>query len=50
LIHQAVGDSFWSLPGGRVDMGESSVQTIVREMREELSVLAQVGHCWRRLR
>jgi len=43
LIHQEVGDSFWSLPGGRVDMGESSVQTIVREMREELLATAQVG-------
>jgi 8-oxo-dGTP pyrophosphatase MutT (NUDIX family) len=43
LIHQAVGDTVWSLPGGRVDMGESSMQTIVREMREELLVTAQVG-------
>jgi len=43
LIHQAVGDRVWSLPGGRVDMGESSVQTIIREMREELLVTAQVG-------
>lgn len=43
LIHQAVGDIFWSLPGGRIDMGESSAQTIMREMREELLVTAQVG-------
>ena len=43
LVHQAVGDTFWSLPGGRVDLGESSVATIVREMREELLVTAQVG-------
>ena len=42
LIHQAVGDAFWSLPGGRVDFGESSAQTIVREMGEELLVTAQV--------
>ena len=43
LVHQAVGDTFWSLPGGRVDLGESSATTIVREMREELLVTAQVG-------
>ncbi len=43
LVHQAVGDTFWSLPGGRVDLGESSMQTIVREMGEELLVTAQVG-------
>lgn len=43
LVHQAVGDTFWSLPGGRVDLGEASATTIVREMREELLVTAQVG-------
>jgi 8-oxo-dGTP pyrophosphatase MutT (NUDIX family) len=43
LVHQAVGDTFWSLPGGRVDLGEASATTIVREMREELQVTAQVG-------
>jgi 8-oxo-dGTP pyrophosphatase MutT (NUDIX family) len=28
LIHQAGGDVFWSLPGGRVDLGESNMQMI----------------------
>ena len=36
LIHQAVGDTVWSLPGGRVEMGESSAPALVREMAEEL--------------
>lgn len=43
LVHQAVGDTFWSLPGGRVDLGESSALALVREMREELLVTAHVG-------
>lgn len=40
LIHQAVGDRVWSLPGGRVEMGEASVTTLVREMDEELHTTA----------
>lgn len=36
LIHQAVGDTMWSLPGGRVEMGETSETALVREMDEEL--------------
>jgi len=36
LIHQAVGDTVWSLPGGRVEMGEASATTLIREMAEEL--------------
>ncbi len=30
----------WALPGGRVDAGETIVQTALREMHEELGVLA----------
>lgn len=36
LVHQAVGDVVWSLPGGRVEMGETSAVTLQREMAEEL--------------
>ncbi|MFN0112007.1 MAG: NUDIX hydrolase [Blastocatellia bacterium] len=42
LLHQAEGDSFWSLPGGRVEFGEAVEQTLQREMREELDVDVEV--------
>lgn len=38
LIHRVEKDDFWSLPGGRVEMFESSEDTLVREMKEELGV------------
>lgn len=43
LIHRAITESSWSLPGGRVEMGESGATTLRREMLEELGVEAQVG-------
>ena len=42
LLHQADGDSFWSLPGGRVEFGEAAEETLRREMREELDVDVEV--------
>ncbi|OYT88032.1 MAG: NUDIX hydrolase [Burkholderiales bacterium PBB6] len=36
LLHRLEGDTFWSLPGGRVEPGEDAATTVVREMREEL--------------
>ena len=42
LLHQADGDSFWSLPGGRVEFGEAAEETLRREMREELDVEIEV--------
>lgn len=38
LIHRAEIDDFWSLPGGRVSMLESTTDALKREMREELGV------------
>lgn len=38
LLHRTCGDSFWTLPGGRVEFGEDSAATVVRELREELGV------------
>jgi len=42
LLHRAGDDPFWALPGGRAEMGETSEQTIRREMREELSTDVEV--------
>lgn len=38
LLHRAARDDWWSLPGGRVEHGEPAVDTLRREMREELGV------------
>jgi ADP-ribose pyrophosphatase YjhB (NUDIX family) len=43
LIHRATFESFWTLPGGRIEQGETSTETLVREMREELLVEAEIG-------
>ena len=42
LIHQTPGHAVWSLPGGRVDMGESSTEALEREMAEELHTCVQI--------
>ncbi len=36
LLHRLKSDNFWALPGGRVELGEDSSHTVVREMYEEL--------------
>src|SRR6266511_4152272 len=43
LLHRAVQDDFWSLPGGRCEAMESSQATLARELAEELAVDVQVG-------
>lgn len=38
LLHQLTGFNFWLLPGGRVEMLESTDTTIIREIKEGLGI------------
>ncbi|AYM96569.1 NUDIX domain-containing protein [Acidovorax sp. 1608163] len=42
LLHRAQGDTFWALPGGRVEAGEEAAHAVVREMQEELCAEVKV--------
>jgi len=42
LIHRAASDDFWALPGGRVEFLETSLETIARELGEELGLNCQI--------
>jgi len=37
LLHRAVTDDFWALPGGRAELLETAAETLRREMREEMN-------------
>lgn len=43
LVHRAVHEPFWTFPGGRAEIGETSEETLHREMVEELGVEVTVG-------
>lgn len=43
LVHRAIHENFWSFPGGRAEIGETSIETLEREMIEELGVEVTVG-------
>ncbi|MDR0963413.1 MAG: NUDIX hydrolase, partial [Clostridium sp.] len=42
LVKQQVGKRAWSLPGGRLEHGETMEQAIVREMHEETGLTVAV--------
>lgn len=42
LVHRAEIDDFWALPGGHVEMMESSKETLIREMKEELALDVEI--------
>jgi 8-oxo-dGTP pyrophosphatase MutT (NUDIX family) len=42
LLHRAEPDAYWTLPGGRVEVGESSMAALKREMLEETSAQVRV--------
>jgi len=43
LVHRAIQETFWTFPGGRAEINETSEETIAREMVEELGVEVKVG-------
>src|SRR5690606_7580640 len=43
LLHRTAGDSIWSLPGGRILVGERIEGAVRREMREETGMKVEVG-------
>ena len=38
LVNRQKNDSHWALPGGRVTMMETTGETIVREIKEDLAI------------
>lgn len=43
LLNRVEGQDFWFLPGGRVEMGETSSEGLRREMQEELQEEVHIG-------
>jgi ADP-ribose pyrophosphatase YjhB (NUDIX family) len=37
LLHRTPQENFWTFPGGRAELGETTANTLRREMREELA-------------
>jgi ADP-ribose pyrophosphatase YjhB (NUDIX family) len=42
MYREKAGEKYFSIPGGRIEQGESLEQTVVRELLEETSINVQV--------
>ncbi|GMW01334.1 MAG: NUDIX hydrolase [Candidatus Hydrogenedentota bacterium] len=42
--HEKAGRSYWLLPGGGVEFGESLCEALVRELKEEANLTIEVGN------
>lgn len=40
---RAPGEGLWSIPGGRVEAGESDAEAVIREVKEETGLVVDVG-------
>ena len=50
LIHKATHEEFWSLPGGRVEFGETAAEAVEREIADELNCSSRLGFViWSRI-
>lgn len=43
VYHQHDGRSYWTLPGGKIEIGETPEQAAVREVKEEAGLDVQVS-------
>lgn len=43
LLHRSEHDSFWALPGGRLEVGETTETALQREMLEEIGETVTTG-------
>ncbi len=47
LVHRATHEKFWTFPGGTAEVGESSADTLIREMKEETDCdVTLIRHLW----